>query len=409
MRLPLAANCRPPGIGLAAQYGVQMSTWSRVVAACAGLALLAGCSGGEDRSGGRAAPATPIPPRWEIVYSSQSANSSFGAVALAKDEVWVLGDETRPGAEDSDEVLLRLRDGKWDRPALPPEYLAAGRITNLSFVAAPGSPDVWLFARIDEKPKAWHWDGTRWVGMAGAPNTFQVQALAPDDLWAADWTGGFMHHWDGTRWSAQKLSITASSFSAVSSDDIWAAGYALGTEGVLQPAVLHFDGRTWHRTPTPEYRFGKKPVDTESATLQKIVAVAPNEAWAFGDHSSTTNRCEGREVRSALERLPVGEGCQISAHRASGAGRRRRSRRAGRRRTAHCRWSGSPDRQVAAAARPQWQGRRRGPEPAALGDGCRPRAADQDRVDRGIRRNGRVRRGQRPLFQSRRDSPPQPR
>lgn len=256
------------------------------------LLVSAGCSGG----GTEPAATPPEPPRpaaWVTEYSSPVASSAMNYLAVAKDAVWALGQETPAGSEVDKAVLLRLTDGKWV-PAEPPrEYAGARDLANVSLAASPESPFVWLFAKVADRPRAWRWDGSQWQTAPAGFSPVQVLALGPDDIWAIDSVGQVVRHWDGLQWKGQ--TVQAVELSAVAPDSIWAAGYLPGKTGLSEPALWHFDGQTWQRTPTPSYDFPDQPRGNESATLDSVVPVAPDRAWAFGLHHIFTDPGADRE------------------------------------------------------------------------------------------------------------------
>ncbi|GAA0961424.1 hypothetical protein GCM10009554_77850 [Kribbella koreensis] len=244
------------------------------------------------RQSASVSPEKPVPPKWEVAYSSKSVDSSFFSVAVTASEVWALGAQDPSGVRPGRELLMRLRDGKWEPVALPPAYAGTTDLSNVQFAAAPDSNDVWLYAAVKSKPYAWRWDGSRWLAAPGAISPLAVLVLAPDDIWAVDSFGAVVRHWNGRRWNDAGLkNFQATTFSTVAPDDIWAVG-ATVTAGVLQPAARHFDGRTWRTVPVRPYHFKTKSLESESTSLTKVVAVGPDDVWAVGSHTGSAGIAE---------------------------------------------------------------------------------------------------------------------
>ena len=244
----------------------------------------AGCDGSDAGPAVTTSPEKPVPAKWVVEYSSPSAYSALNDVAVSADGLWVLGQETPAGTEDARDLLMHFREGKWERVAVPPEYLKGRDITNVRITATPGSAELWFFASLENKPRAWRWDGTQWSG-APAVSPLMVLGLAPDDIWAVDAAaGGVVSHWDGSRWSLTQPPVAANYLAATGPDDVWAVGYGPAKGGgVTDPKITHFDGKTWQPSPVPEYHLGKQPLPNEWSNLQTVVAASSDDVWAFGD------------------------------------------------------------------------------------------------------------------------------
>ncbi len=170
--------------------------------------------------------------------------------------------------------------------------------------APPRSPETVTLAM--------HFDGNQWVhtptpytapGPALARDYLHaVDALAPDDVWAAGerWgdAGGLSAgawllalHWDGSDWSQVPVPPppggTGINFSgprvydiaAIASDDVWFAGMwaepnALATV-TWRPLAMHWNGSEMSIAPTPVMFSGRDPLHATS-----IDAVASDDVWA---------------------------------------------------------------------------------------------------------------------------------
>src|SRR5207248_2249737 len=63
---------------------------------------------------------------------------------------------------------------------------------------------------------------------------------------------------------------------ALASDDVWAVGSSFRTKGTLDTTViLHWDGRSWTRSTSPNE-------DGKHTSLGAIHAIAANDIWAVG-------------------------------------------------------------------------------------------------------------------------------
>lgn len=252
--------------------------------------LVAAACTDEVQGGAKAAPA-PVPERWRIDYASDSTNATlFDVAPVSKDEGWAIGQTS------SDFVLLRRRGGRWQPADMP---LPATRALFNIHLAASAPDNVWLFTGItgsenengdsSETPAARRWDGHQWRTIPVDFTTLDVAVVSPTDVWVLD--SGLSHgrpltrHWDGRRWTEYVLPYPTKSLSVGGPHDVWAVGMRDDPAGKtqFQPAAMRFDGTAWQAVPMPVDR-GPNPKPTEQSTLTKVVAVGPDNVWAFGDH-----------------------------------------------------------------------------------------------------------------------------
>lgn len=228
--------------------------------------------------------------RWRLDYVSASPDTHLHDITAASaDEGWALATEKRKDASLR-HTLLHRDGGAWRAAQLPMRLLNDAGIGRTDLAGAQleaSAPDnVWLFA----SEGAVRWDGTQWHRTSADFTVRDVAILAPDDVWALDAStpGPVAHHWDGRRWADHRLPTSyLDSMSASGPDDVWAVGRRYDSRGDSdQPAAVHFDGKKWRSVPMPEYRF-PQPKPKEEAWLSEIVALSPEDAWAFGSHTYT--------------------------------------------------------------------------------------------------------------------------
>ncbi|XVQ10942.1 WD40/YVTN/BNR-like repeat-containing protein [Spirillospora sp. CA-255316] len=134
-------------------------------------------------------------------------------------------------------------------------------------------------------PLIHHWNGSMWDAWEGwtdpeAGRGFLLTGvtMAGEEAWAVGHgllrgrpPGPVALHWHGEAWhTTETPPVTKGRLLAVSAaaaGDVWAVGAADRTG-----LVLHYDGRSWTRIPTPTTRF----------PLTDVVAVAQDDAWAVG-------------------------------------------------------------------------------------------------------------------------------
>lgn len=281
---------------------------ARGMAVAAALVLAAAACG----DGGRVADAPGA--AWEVAYEGEKGGLAlFGIAPVSADEGWAVGAErSEPGSNGGRYVLLHGEGGEWRPRPLP---LGDGeRFDAPPRLAASGPDEVWLWGRLrgatvrdSTVPYAARWDGGRWHRVPARFAVADLAVLGPGDVWALSGPDERLaRHWDGARWQTVRLPARAAALDARAPGDMWAAGFRRvagedpsGTE--VQPAALHWDGRRWSSTPTPEYRFPAPRPPEETASLEKIVALAADAALAFGRH--TFNHGETTEKEPEAEEI----------------------------------------------------------------------------------------------------------
>jgi hypothetical protein len=234
-------------------------------------------------------PPTPAcVPTYDVAQSADPGalpNWLNDVVALSSAEAWAVGASGDPDAPTS--TLIERWDGiAWTAEAGP----SPGSQTNeLLAVDASGPGDVWAVGRtasgFGDRPLAARFDGATWLEVPLPEDVTGVltgvAAITPEDVWVVGYSGDpdaslerrLILHWDGVLWAevdpGRAAGVGASALldvQAVAPDDVWAAGY-LHNRSLL----IHFDGQAWERT--------------ESEARGSVNAVAPvsaADAWAVG-------------------------------------------------------------------------------------------------------------------------------
>lgn len=166
----------------------------------------------------------------------------------------------------------------------------------LSGVVALAPDDAWAVGeqtrqgdRTPARALSYHWDGSQWrpvpvadpgQGLSLGYQLAAVDAASDGDLWAVGSTGdhGLVSHWNGSGWDNTVIDLPTGvdredlrSVSVGGSDDIWAVGAAADNERAL---TIHWDGTSWTH------------VDAHSppqrAVLESVVTLAADDAFTVG-------------------------------------------------------------------------------------------------------------------------------
>lgn len=272
----------------------------RLVVVTLAVLTLAGCTAGaptRPETPSVKASGTPVAThpqgRWRVVYRQKGLD--YGAdfldiTATSESDAWAVGERTF--GTDGHEALLVRWDGKrWRR--LVKELPKPARHVTLTKVDASDPGNVWVIAEDQEGGESGllHFDGRRWSFVPDPVDTSD-EAASPSEVIALRggqvWTfgDGWARHFDGQRWTSQAIPIVTHAAFARSPQDIWAVGEADpvpdDTSAQSEPAVAHFDGRSWQRMPLPAPSL---PGSFESR-LDAVLAVAADDVWAVGGYET---------------------------------------------------------------------------------------------------------------------------
>lgn len=246
---------------------------------------------------GPAVPITVIAPGRDDAWAAGTTLTAQGAPAPAPaPSASVTGGTVRQAATTScadagslGSLMLSWHGTSWYRVKVPD----LGRINYLS---ATGPADIWASADCG----LLHWNGRSWAQVTLPQHqsnlgTFPwpVAAYRPDDAWLAGTTynsvtsqaSGFVDHWNGRAW--QKISLPALSMdysltgiAVTGPSSVWIAGTDYTGDDV-SPArpegliLLHWNGRSWTRTPAPVTGMWTQRVTG-------LTAISPTNVWMTG-------------------------------------------------------------------------------------------------------------------------------
>jgi hypothetical protein len=210
-------------------------------------------------------------------------NRLYGVAAAADDDVWAVGEYASGGV--SRPLTLHWDGAVWTQVASPtrPGYTA------LQAVEAIASDDVWAVGYGDDSTFAIHWDGAAWTAFptpnAGSGSTFKgLSAVSSAEVWAVgDGANGLLAaRWNGTRWRRVQtpqppgFSNDLNDVVALASNDAWAVGYFSDSHGDWKTLILHWDGSSWRKVPSPS-------PDPTLNSLFGVDGVPGGDLWAVGE------------------------------------------------------------------------------------------------------------------------------
>jgi hypothetical protein len=270
---------------------------------------------------------------WQVVPSpnpSASFAELFGVRAHTATDIWAVG-EYAPSAGARDKTLILHWDGHtWKQVASP----SPGGVDNeLSGVRAVSATDAWAvgtaFTKTGEQPLILRWDGQAWKRVpspdpGGASVLTGVAATSASNAWAVGQSGEvagprqgpgrlvrgpgarlaaarqrassaatgnptLILHWDGHSWKRVPSPSPGTGFNELSAVGVtsatraWAVG-TIGTGNRDQTLILRWDGHSWKRVASPNP--GGSGADN---VLSGVTGPATNAAWAVGvtSHGST--------------------------------------------------------------------------------------------------------------------------
>ncbi len=136
---------------------------------------------------------------------------------------------------------------------------------------------------------ALRFDGAGWRDLepGGADTFWWVHGTGPSDVWMVGEMGR-VAHWDGRRFVEHARLTKATLFGvwAASATDVWAVGGTPeGGTGADNDVVLHFDGKTWAKSPLPGTQKGR--------ALFKVWGSSAEDVYVVGEHGSIWHRKGG--------------------------------------------------------------------------------------------------------------------
>jgi hypothetical protein len=242
---------------------------------------------------------------WQIVATpNPGAKNDFlnTPVAIARDNVWVVGSQGSTGDEGAGARTLveHWNGSNWSVVTSP--NVSGTNQDILRGAAATSSSDVWAAGRSKasggvKRTLIEHWNGSSWkivrsANMGGEGNGLEsVAAISPTDAWtvgSATVNGtpqSLTEHWNGSSWNVVPSPSpgTGGSYpqgtllwgtAASSSTDVWAVGQFFDGSAI-RTLALHWNGSAWIQVPTPNNGTGENQ-------LRSVAALSPTNAWAVG-------------------------------------------------------------------------------------------------------------------------------
>lgn len=223
--------------------------------------------------------------------------------ALSPDDIWAVG--AGPGCGYSLHLLTLHWDGKHWQQFSAPLPNTQNKVGILASVVALAPDNVWAVGSISREALIEHWNGHSWViipqpfqGLESALNA--IAAHAANDIWAVGSARETMgadlslaEHWDGRSWKVVPMPGFVqdnrlfgfpgfNGLATLSHNQLLAVG-SIGLSSVFGPTPLieRWTGTQW------QFAFGTAPahpnLGTPQASLQAIVTLNPQDAWAVGN------------------------------------------------------------------------------------------------------------------------------
>ena len=271
-------------------------THTRAAVVAGLLALATAAAGTAALTVGPATAGTGIPHRAASLRNSLL----FGVAATSARNAWAVGQAHSSGKS----IILHWNGTAWTRVPSP----TAPGGTGLYAVAATSARNAWAVGNSGAEPgktEILHWNGTTWTHVPsptpkGGGALFGVAAVSSRNAWAVGCAGncfqGFGNglrtlilHWNGTTWSrvpspSPGLGSALSSVAATSARNAWAVGctaFCFLSSVSPHTVILHWNGTAWTRMPSP--------AAARVGALNGVVATSASNAWAVG----CTGHCFG--------------------------------------------------------------------------------------------------------------------
>jgi hypothetical protein len=245
---------------------------------------------------------------WSQVPSPNPAggtlsNGLHDVAALSASRAWAVGSYgTSPTASRT--LIVRWNGAHWQKVPSPNRGLL---INELGAVAATSATNAWAVGDYQngtgttEKTLIEHWNGSSWKlqpspnpgGAAGNSLLGGVAATSATNAWATGYyTGGGGHgqtlilHWNGRSWKKVPspnpgvFGNFLGGVTAISATNAWTVGNYTTSTGVIKTLILHWDGRSWKKVPSPNPGSGLN-------IATGVAAASATNIWAVGSYSNS--------------------------------------------------------------------------------------------------------------------------
>ena len=218
-------------------------------------------------------------------------NDLLGVAVLSPRNAWAVGTYAD---EAGGQTLIERWNGTAWSVVHSPDPGEGGDF--LGAVSAVSPASIWAVGEDDSPGKTLilHWNGTSWRQVTSpSPGgafdyLFGVHVVSANDIWAVgNYTNGppveksLILHWNGKTWARVPSPNPGSTnwlygVTATSAASAWAVG-STGS----RPFILHWNGATWKQVPAPHL----PGTDDE---LLAVDAISAQDVWAVGDLSDST-------------------------------------------------------------------------------------------------------------------------
>jgi hypothetical protein len=219
--------------------------------------------------------------------------------AVSATDIWAVG--VGFTTSEGTTLMLHWNGSTWTRVPSP---TPPGQIIAVNAVSAVSATDVWAVGRDLTgklgKTLILHWDGTSWTQVP-SPNPgvhdndlFGVHMTSATDGWAVGYADNsaaedlsLVLHWDGTSWTRMPSPTPGlrnggtqlTGVSALTGSDAWASGLFDTNGGEEGTVLLHWDGTAWTRVPAPSPSPGGS---TGGSFVNGVAMTATADVWSAG-------------------------------------------------------------------------------------------------------------------------------
>jgi hypothetical protein len=178
---------------------------------------------------------------WTTVLSGTVGGAITGIGGTTSSDMWAVGNvpQSQVGGQP---IILHWNGKKWTDYSPPDEGASA-----LNDVVALAEDNVWMVG-----DSVWHWDG-KTVSQDLTEGGAGIFALNANDIWTVGGgpNGETSAHWNGTGWQQETVPapgrfVRLASVTALAANDVWAVG-----DYDNQALIMHWSGSSWQAMPNP--------------------------------------------------------------------------------------------------------------------------------------------------------------
>lgn len=225
---------------------------------------------------------------WQVTGAPAPASYFSAAAALGSGDAWVAGGSTSNAKQWPMTIVKHWTGKSWSQLPLPSSV--AGKWGGQAAVAASSPTDALVVGPnyANSGSNALRWNGKQWsTSSLGGATLLNDAIFSATNAWAFGYAKGlraYAVHYNGRSWAKSPIPVVTDqtgTVSAVSASDLWAVGVSGATiakgPGAQVTEAAYYDGKTWRAVPITNLHLASQ----QSLYLPRILALSAKNVWVY--------------------------------------------------------------------------------------------------------------------------------